>query len=245
MGQGKMALQLWRFLSPSLLGFTLKNAVHGLVDKLQGNPARPLMAADYVRQHAQQGSPEDVLRRLDDFAQNKRWLMSVGPVKGPLVQEIAGRLPPSPRILELGAYCGYSSIMMASSFGKDARILSVEVSATAVEASRSNVEVAGLAGQIEFVHGPSTEVLAGLEGSFDLVFLDHWKDLYKQDLVLLEERGLVRSGTIVVADNVGEVFGAEEYLAHVRNSGNYDSENRVSTIEYTSVADAVEISTYR
>ncbi len=245
MSSGKTALQLWRFLSPGLLGFTLKNAAHGLLDKLQGNPPRPLMAAEYVRQHAQPGSPDDVLKCLDDFAQNRRWLMSVGPVKGPLIQEIADRLPPSPRILELGAYCGYSSIMMASSFGEHARILSIEVSTAAIEASRSNVEVAGLAHQIEFIHGPSTDVIAGLEGSFDLVFLDHWKDLYKQDLVLLEEWGLVRAGTIVVADNVGELFGADEYLAHVRNSGNYDTENRESTIEYTSVADAVEISTHR
>ena len=245
MSTAKTALQLWRFLTPRMIGFTAKNAAHGLIDKAMGRPSRPQMAADYVRQNAQRGNPQDVLNCLDHFALNERWLMSVGPAKGPLIQEIGVRLPASPRILELGAYCGYSAIMMAHSFGGDARVVSIEISADSVEASRSNVEMAGLAEQIEFIHGPSTRMIEQMEQSFDVVFLDHWKDLYKQDLIILEERGLVRSGTIVVADNVGEIFGATEYLDYVRNSGDYSSENRISTIEYTSVEDAVEISVRR
>ena len=80
---------------------------------------------------------------------------------------------------------------------------------------------------------------------FDLIFLDHWKDLYKQDLQLLEERGLILEGGIVVADNVGEIFAPDEYLAYVRQCGHYDREHREATIEYTRVPDAVEISVYR
>lgn len=241
----KTALHMWRFLTPRMLGFTFGNLVHGIADKVTGKPPRPTMAADYVREHAEQGSPRDVLRHLDEFALNVRWLMSVGPRKGPLIEEMATRLPPSPRILELGAYCGYSAIMMADRFGEDARIVSIEVSRDSVDATRSNIEVAGLSERVAVIHGPSTKKIEELEGSFDLVFLDHWKDLYKNDLLLLEDRGLVRAGTIVVADNVGEVFGADEYLDYVRNCGHYESENRSATIEYTSMPDAVEISTYR
>ena len=240
----KTALHMWRFFTPRMLGFTLGNFTHGILDKVTGKAPRPTMAADYVRERAEQGNPRDVLHHLDEFALNVRWLMSVGPKKGPLIEELAARLPASPRILELGAYCGYSAIMMADRFGEDARIVSVEVSRHAVEASRSNVEVAGLSGRVEVIHGPSTKKIEDLEGGFDLVFLDHWKDLYRDDLVLLEEKGLVRAGTIVVADNVGEFFGAEDYLDYVRNCGHYASENRTATIEYTSAPDAVEISTH-
>jgi hypothetical protein len=49
----------------------------------------------------------------------------------------------------------------------------------------------------------------------------------------------------VVADNVGKIFQPDAYLHYVRNCGHYDSENRPATIEYTSVPDAVEISTYK
>jgi catechol O-methyltransferase len=238
-------MQLWRFLHPSALGFTLKTTTQALIDKFKGAPARPVQAARYVASNARTGDPEDVLRTLDQFAQQERWLMSVGPKKGPLIKELAQRLPANARILELGAYCGYSSIMIASAFGPQARITSIEIDRDAVASSRANVEFAGLSDRITFVHGSSTKMIATLEGHFDLVFLDHWKDLYKTDLQLIEQRAMIGPGSIVVADNVGKIFAPEPYLNYVRNCGHYDCEHREATIEYTSVPDAVEISVYR
>lgn len=236
---------MWRFLLPSALGFTLKNFTHSMLDKLSGKPSRPAQTAAYVVEHARQGDPEDVLRTLDRFAAEERWLMSIGPEKGPLIQEMAQRLPANARILELGAYCGYSSITLAHAFGAQATVTSIEIDEVAVESSRANAEVAGLSDQITFVHGSSSKMLATLSEPFDLVFLDHWKALYLEDLKIIEERGLLHPGSIVVADNVGEMFGAEAYLDYVRNCGHYDCENRPATIEYTAMPDAVEISVYR
>lgn len=171
--------------------------------------------------------------------------MSVGPEKGPLVRELAGRLPGNARVLELGAYCGYSSIMIATALGPQSEVISIEIDKDAIASAGANVAVAGLSDRISFVHGPSTEKIGELEGVFDLIFLDHWKGLYKRDLQLIEQRKLIRPGSIVVADNVGERFNPEEYLDYVRNCGRYLSENRTATIEYTSVPDAVEISVYQ
>jgi catechol O-methyltransferase len=238
-------MQWWRFLHPAALGFTLKTTSQAFIDKVKGAPPRPIQTARYVEQHAKRDDPQDVLRTLDRFAREERWLMSVGPDKGPLIAELAQRLPANARILELGAYCGYSSIMIAGAFGPEAQVTSIDIDASAVEGSRCNVEVAGLSGQVTFIQGPSTKVIATLDGRFDLVFLDHWKDLYKKDLQLIEEHGLVGPGSIVVADNVGKIFAPEAYLDYVRNCGHYDCENRPATIEYTAVPDAVEISVYR
>ncbi len=238
-------MNFWRFLLPSSLGFTLMTTRQALVDKLKGAPPRTVQAARYVAEHARQNDPADVLRTLDRFASEERWLMSVGPEKGPLIQELSGRLPADARILELGAYAGYSSIMLASAFGPDARILSVEINKDAVESSRSYVQVAGLSEQILVVHGSSTDIIGTLDQPFDLVFLDHWKDLYLGDLKLIEQRQLLNPGSIVVADNVGKIFGAEAYLDYVRNCGHYACENRVATIEYTKLPDAVEIAVYQ
>jgi catechol O-methyltransferase len=237
-------MKVWRFFLPGSLGFTLKNIALGIYDKLRGNPSRPVMAARFVREQATAGDPRSVLATLDTFARTRRWLMSVGPDKGPLIEELAARLPEAPRVLELGAYCGYSAIMLAASYGPQARVTSVEVNADSVAAARDNIAMAGLEQQVEVIHAPSQQAIESLDGSFDLVFLDHWKDLYLPDLKRLEARGLVRSGTVVVADNVGEIFGAQPYLDYVRNCGHYQSENRPATIEYTNVKDAVEISTY-
>ncbi len=238
-------MQFWRFLAPSALGFTVKNMAHALVDKLSGAPPRPVRVAEYVAQHATAGDPADVLRTIDRFAREERWLMNVGPEKGPLVEELAGRLPEGARVLELGAYCGYSSIMLADAFGPAARITSIEINRDCVESARANIAVAGLSERINILHGASSDVLATVEGRFDLVFLDHWKDLYKPDLQLMEERGIVGPGTIVVADNVGAIFNPGDYLSYVRDSGRYSSEHRQAHIEYTHIADAVEISVHR
>ena len=238
-------MQLWRFLHPSALGFTLKTTGQALVDKIKGAPSRPVQAAQYVALHAKSGEPEDVLRTLDRFAREERWLMSVGPDKGPLIKELSQRLPANANILELGTYCGYSSIMIASAFGAQAQITSIDIDPEAVESSRANAEIAGLSNQINYLQGPSTKVISSLDGPFDLVFLDHWKDLYKTDLQLIEQRELIGPGSIVVADNVGKIFAPELYLDYVRNCGHYDCESRQATIEYTAVPDAVEISVYR
>jgi catechol O-methyltransferase len=235
----------WRFLYPSAIGFTLMTLRQALVDKIKGAPPRPVQAANYVEQHARPGDPENVLATIDRFAREERWLMNVGPDKGPLMKELAERLPNNARILELGAYCGYSSILLATMFGPEANITSVEIDQAAVESSRRNVAVAGLSEQITFVHGSSTNVIDTLDGHFDLVFLDHWKDLYKRDLQGIESRNLIGPGSIVVADNVGPIFAADDYLNYVRGCGHYDSEHREATIEYTQVPDAVEISVYR
>jgi len=237
-------MQIWRFLLPSALGFTLKNAAHAAIDKMKGAPPRTAQAASYVARHARPGDPADVLRALDRFSTEERWLMSVGPDKGPLVVELAGRLPKDARVLELGAYCGYSSILIAQTFGAQAKIVSIEIDEDSVASATANVALAGLSDQITFIHGPSSKMIEQLDGAFDLVFLDHWKDLYKRDLQLLEKRGLIKPGGIVVADNVGKMFDPEAYLDYVRNCGHYESENRPATIEYTSLPDAVEVSVY-
>ena len=237
--------QIWRFLTPSVLPWTLRRVQEFVADRLTGAPPRPVQARQFVEANAKRGDPDDVLRALDVFAREVRFLMSIGPDKGPLMAELIDPLPVRARVLELGAYCGYSAILIAQRLGPEGRLVSVEKDPVAAEVARANVAHAGLAERVEIIEGASTEVIPSLEGPFDLVLLDHWKDLYKVDLQRLEECGLLREGTTIVADNVGEVFGAAKYLDYVRGCGRYDSENRPATIEYSKIPDAVEISVFR
>jgi catechol O-methyltransferase len=238
-------LQTWRFLTPAHLPWTLRRLRELVVDRATGAPPRTERARRFVEEHARAGDPDDVLRALDRFAREVRFLMSVGPEKGPLMAELLDPLPAGARVLELGAYCGYSAILIAQHLGPQGRLVSVENDPVAVEVARANVAHAGLADRVQVVEGASTEVIPSLTGPFDLVFLDHWKDLYATDLKRIEACGLLRPGSTVVADNVGEVFGAAKYLDYVRGCGRYDSQHRPATIEYSAIPDAVEISIYR
>jgi catechol O-methyltransferase len=239
------AAQIWRFLTPAHLPWTLGRLRELVVDRATGAPPRAVRARRFVEEHARAGDPDEVLRALDRFAREVRFLMSVGPDKGPLMAELIDPLPADARILELGAYCGYSAILIAQRLGPQGRLVSVEKDPVAAEVARANVAHAGLTDRVEVIEGASTEVIPSLTGPFDLVFLDHWKDLYAVDLQRIEACGLLREGSTVVADNVGEVFGAAKYLAYVRECGRYDSQHRPATIEYSTIPDAVEISIYR
>lgn len=217
----------------------------GFADLAQQIEPHPKRVSDYVAKHARRGDPADVLATMDRYATEERFLMNVGPDKGPLVQELFDRLPEDARVLEIGAYCGYSAVLFASKLGPRGRLISLEIGEESVEAARANVEFAGLSDRVEIVLGASSDAIPNLEGPFDLVFLDHWKDLYKQDLQAIEAHGLLKPGSLVVADNVGEYFNPTEYLEYVRTCGHYASEHRAATVEYHSLPDAVEISVYR
>ena len=217
----------------------------GIADLVAQIERDPRKVARYVEANARRGDPADVLATMDRYAREEQFLMNIGPDKGPIVQELFAGLAPDARVLELGAYCGYSAVLFASTLGPEGRVVSLEVGEESVEAARANVAHAGLADRVEFILGDSGESIPNLDGPFDLVFLDHWKDLYKRDLQAIEARGLLKPGSIVVADNVGPHFNPTEYLEYVRGCGHYECEHRESTIEYSDDADAVEISVYR
>ena len=149
------------------------------------------------------------------------------------------------RILELGCFCGYSAILMARLLEGAGRVISIETSDSSVAAASEIVAFSGLSDRVEILHGASSDLIPGLEGLFDLVFLDHWKDLYRIDLQAIEAAGLLREGSIVFADNVGPFFNPEDYLDYVRNCGRYDSRYVESTVEYSDLEDAAEISVFR
>lgn len=216
-----------------------------IAGQMKGIEERPAQALAYVREHAREGDPGSVLAALDDFAVNRAFLINVGPVKGKLLEREVKGAGKEARILELGCHCGYSAVLMAKHLAAAGSVTSIELSETSVQAARGIIEIAGLADRIEVIHGPSSDRIPTLEGLFDLVFLDHWKGLYRTDLEAIEAAGLLRKGSLVFADNVGPFFDAEDYLGYVRECGRFESRNVVSTVEYTDLEDAVEISIYR
>ena len=216
-----------------------------IVDLVQRIEKEPLRVSDYVAANVAEGDAAGALAAMDHYAREIAFLINIGPDKGDLVREVFDRVPEGARVLELGAFVGYSAILFGTKVGESGRVVSLEIGEEHAEASRRNVAHAGLADRVEIILGDSGESIPNLDGTFDIVFLDHWKDLYKRDLQAIEQHGLLRAGSVVVADNVGESFNPTEYLEYVRTCGRYDSEHRPATVEYSTLPDAVEISVYR
>jgi catechol O-methyltransferase len=212
------------------------------LDRLLGRKPKELAVLDYVQRNAPAGDPQAVLRAMDEFAVRKRWMMNVGPAKGSILEE-ALRSANARRVLEIGAYCGYSATLIGAWLARvGGSLISIEKSARCAGVARGIVAHAGLAERVDVRTDTLTDHLHTLGEPFDVVFLDHWKDEYLPDLKRLESAGLLRSGSIVVADNVGAVE-VPDYLDYVRNSGGYRSTFHESTVEYNpNIRDGVEVS---
>ncbi|KAA8570920.1 hypothetical protein MFRU_011g00390 [Monilinia fructicola] len=181
---------------------------------------------EYVRNHPDrssiQGSPAKVLQAIDEYGRTKRYLMNVGEDKGLIVTDIIKERKPQ-IMVELGGYCGYSTILFGSTVraagGK--KYYSLERSPKFAKVITELVEFAGLDGFIEVIVGPSNEGIQKLHSnglkSIDMMFLDHYKPAYTTDLKLCEELNLIKKGTVLAADNVISP-GNPPYLEYVRSS---------------------------
>ena len=127
------------------------------------------------------------------------------------------------------------------------QLTSIESSPRNAEMTRRVVAHAGLSSVVNVKLGTAAETIPTLEGPIDLVFIDHWKDDYLTDLRRLEERGLLRPGARIIADNVG-IFSStlNEYLTYVRESDHIESTHYNTQMEYsTSIRDGVEVSVWK
>uniref|UniRef100_A0A672YNP7 catechol O-methyltransferase n=1 Tax=Sphaeramia orbicularis TaxID=375764 RepID=A0A672YNP7_9TELE len=159
-----------------------------------------------------------VIQAIDQFCRQKEWAMNVGDEKG--MHHVVNPAT----VLELGTYCGYSTVRIASLLPP-------------TPIARQIIAWAGLQDKVQLVEEASGDWIPkmrtefGVE-TFDLVFLDHWKDRYLPDTKLLEDCGLLRKGSVLLADNV--IFpGTPEYLEYVRSSPQYESQYFQSHLEYT------------
>jgi catechol O-methyltransferase len=141
--------------------------------------------------------------------------------------------------LEIGSYCGYSAVKIASRLRSGIDILyCIECDPKCVRWTSQLVEFAGLSDRVRVIQGViSSDLLRNVSDSIqgifpnmqgppriDVLFVDHDKKMYYSDLKIVEASGLLQSGSVVVADNVLS-FGTpkQDYLDHVYSSGLYRS----------------------
>jgi len=149
--------------------------------------------------------------------------MNVGEDKGKIVCDLIREAKPK-TMVELGGYCGYSTILFANVLReiRGVKFFSLEKSPTFAKNIKALVQLAGLDDIVEVVVGSSTESLKRLHDSrqlkkIDFMFLDHYKPLYTIDLKLCETLGLIGKGSVLAADNVIKP-GNPPYLKYVRST---------------------------
>jgi catechol O-methyltransferase len=227
--------------TPAIIGFGVREGALSLYDRLTGKPSRPQRLLSYLREQTPAGDPVAALASMDRFAREQRFLMNVGDIKGRILVD-ALRRSGAGNVLELGTYCGYSAILMASHLQGNGHVDTLELNERYAATAREIIDHVGLSQRITVHLGAAADIIPTLKKQYELVFIDHWKDRYLADLKHIEEAALIRSGSVVVADNIG-LFDASGYLDHVRDCGRYCNTNHEAHMEYNdTIFDAVEVS---
>jgi caffeoyl-CoA O-methyltransferase len=149
---------------------------------------------EYAEAHS--AAPGDLFERLAAETREKTEVpqMMVGPIEGRLLGVLVRWLG-ARGILELGTFTGYSSISMALALPHGGQVITTDVNGETTAIARRYAEEAGVAERIDFRVAPGLETVAGLEGPFDLVFVDadkeNYVNYYEATLPLLADAGLM------------------------------------------------------
>jgi predicted O-methyltransferase YrrM len=134
----------------------------------------------------------------------------------PIVHWEAGRLLATlcraldPVVLEVGTAIGYSTLHMAEQL-REGRVVTLELDPERAARARGFLSEAGVADRVEIVEGDARETIPGLEGPFDLLFVDAAKGEYARYIELAGPK--LSDRALLVVDNLlmsGEVALPED-----------------------------------
>lgn len=94
--------------------------------------------------------------------------------------------------VELGAYLGYSAILIAKNLPANAVLYSIELDPVLAALSTKIIEWAGLSSKVVVLIGTAKQKIPILKSKFkvsaiDLLFIDHDKKHYVSDLKFIDE----------------------------------------------------------
>jgi caffeoyl-CoA O-methyltransferase len=148
--------------------------------------------------------------------------MMVGHVEGAFLSFLVS-MTRAMRIVEVGTFTGWSSIVMAGSLPPGGSIVSCDINEETTAVARRYAEEAGVADRIDYRLGPAVETLDTLDGPFDLAFIDADKggyvDYYEAILPKLAPAGVIAADNTLFGldrngDNAQAISRFNEHVLH-------------------------------
>jgi caffeoyl-CoA O-methyltransferase len=133
--------------------------------------------------------------------------MLTGPQVGRLLRLLV-QISGARRILEVGTFTGYSAIMMAGALPDDGELITLEMNERYRRISEPFFAREPYHRIIRQIMGNAMEIIPGLDGRFDMIFLDADKIHYPEYYRLAKQK--IEPGGLIVADNTlwaGDVIG--------------------------------------
>ncbi len=150
--------------------------------------------------------------------------MMVGALEGRFLEMLVFALQPR-LVLEIGMFTGYSSLSMAAALPPGGRIVTCDVNPKAEEVARRHIGPSPYADRIEIRMGPALDTIAGLDGPFDLVFIDadktNYRNYYDAVLPKLAERGMIAVDNVLWSGQVIDPKDTSENTEALRAFNDY------------------------
>jgi caffeoyl-CoA O-methyltransferase len=135
--------------------------------------------------------------------------MLSGTVEGLFLQMLVWVGAPK-TVLEIGTYTGSAAQFMAAALPEDGRVITCEFDPDRAAFARRHMDAGPHGDRIDIRVGPALDTIAGVDGPFDLVFIDADKggyvDYYEAVLPKLAPRGLIAADNTLFS---GEVLDPE------------------------------------
>src|SRR5205085_5828381 len=139
--------------------------------------------------------------------------MMVGRIEGRFLKMLVAAVRPR-LVLEIGTFTGYSSLSMAEALPDGGRIVTCEIDERHAEIARRHIAASPYADRIEVRLGDARTTVEGLDGPFDLVFIDadkvSYDAYYEAVLPKLSPDGIIAvdnvlwSGSVIDPENTSD-----------------------------------------
>ena len=104
------------------------------------------------------------------------------------------------QVLEVGTAIGFSAILMGECLPGSSHLTTIEKYEKRIPVAKENFKRAGMEDKITLLEGDAVEILKGLEGPYDFIFMDAAKGQYQAFLPHCLR--LLRVGGLLIVDDV-------------------------------------------
>jgi len=141
--------------------------------------------------------------RLEWLPRNQTGMLNVTTGEGEFLREQVIKVN-AQRALEIGTSNGYSSMWIALGCRQTGgRLTTVEIDDAKVKLATENFRAAGVDSLVTLVHGDALREVPRLQGPFEFVFIDAWKQDYVKYLALVLP--MVPPGGVIMAHNTTDL----------------------------------------
>jgi predicted O-methyltransferase YrrM len=168
-----------------------------------------------------------LMKQIEDNSPQK---MNVPPTDGKFLM-ITAKSIRAGNVLEIGSAYGYSALWIGQALERTGgHLWTIEIDAGRARQCRENIKEAGLEKVVTCIEGDAFDVIPTLDQTFDMVFLDAWKEEYHSFFKTFLPK--VSEGGVILAHNAVRSAGdMKPYLDLVNNHPELDTVTVSTTLD--------------